>query len=381
MSEWRKILFVYSPFAIRLEKENPLSMPNLQLLIILLSPLVMLLACSLSPNFTQPAATSPLVSAVATPVPIQSISPGLTSANDGLADLQSYRANLIFEFEGTRNGQPASGRLESLTEVTRQPAALHQYLKVATTLTTTEIITGASEFYRLADKIYVKRGDAGQWFTFTDGVVSPADLGFFALDRLITLPATVSQPAQAELLKELKVQRFSFTERDLSAPNLIFEKAEGELWRATPGDYLAQYVISATLRIVIPDPKAHIFDQGHLNLRYTLSDINADLTITPPADAFAGSEALNNLPRLPDAQIVSVFPTFIEYTSAITPIGAALFYRDQLTTQGWTENQADIFNEKARLRYSQEGEALTILINPTDSPVKIKVLLDLSRRP
>lgn len=342
----------------------------------LLLPLVILvapLACRL--NTTAPLASNS--SPAVTPTPSQTFAPGLASPGAGLAKLKSYRANLIVDFEGTRNGQPAKGRLESLTEITREPAALHQYLKVETTLTQTEIISGVSEFYRVADKVYVKKGDTGQWFTFTDSVVSPADLGFLALERLLVLPATTSRPPRSELLEDRKVWRYSFTEHDLADPNIIFERAEGDLWLAQPDNYLAQYVISATLRIVIPDPKVHFFDQGRLKLRYTLTGINDALTIAPPVEAFAESEVLNNLPRLPDAQIVSVFPTFIEYTSAITPIRAALFYRDELTAQGWTENQADIFNEKARLAYAKDDEALTVLINPADEINKIKVLLDL----
>jgi hypothetical protein len=339
--------------------------------------LVAPLACRL--NTTTPFGSNATVaeSPAVTPTPSQTFAPGMDSPDASLGKIKSYRANLIVDFEGTRNGLPAKGRLESLTEVNRELAALHQYLKVETTLTQTEIISGVSEFYRLADKVYVKKGDKGQWFTFTDSVVSPADLGFFALDRLIVLPATTTQPPQSEFLEDRKVQRYSFNEHDLADPNIIFEQAEGDLWLAQPDDYLAQYVISATLRIVIPDPKAHLFDQGRLNLRYTLTGINAASTIAPPVEAFTESEALNSLPRLPDAQIVSVFPTFIEYTSTITPVSAALFYRDKLTAQGWIEDQADIFNEKARLIYSRKDEALTVLINPADERNKIKVLLDL----
>jgi hypothetical protein len=355
---------------------NPSSLPGqwLKAAFFFSALVITFIACRFN---TPPSTIIPAGSPGPAPTSPPQISLDHLSINTGLAGLQSYRANLIVDFEGTRNGQPAAGRLESLTEITRDPPALYHYLKLATSLTSTEIITGASEFYRVADKVYVKRGEAGQWFTFTDGAVSPADLGFLTLERLMVLPGAVSQPPKAELLKDLKVQRYAFTERDLSAPNIIFEKATGDLWWANSGDFLAQYVISATLRLVIPDPKAHIFDQGHLTLRYTLTDINADLSITPPVDAFADSEALNKLPRLPDAQIVSVFPTFVEYTSAITPVSAALFYREQLTAQGWTENQAEIFNEKAQLTYAKEDEALTVLINPADEKDKIKVLLDL----
>lgn len=325
---------------------------------------VVLPACA--PSVQTPAAT-------VTPPPIAL---NLNSVSDGMAGLPGYQTHLTVNFAGTRSDQPAQGRLESLTEVTRQPAALHQKLQVNTTLTSTGIISGVSEFYRLDDQVYVKKGPEEAWFTFTDGAVLPADLGFFALDRLIVLPAEVSSP-RSERLEDREVQRFSFTERDLSAPNLIFEQAEGDLWLAQPEGYLAQYVISATVRVVIPDPKVHLFDQGRLNLRYTVSEPDAGLTITPPGEAQVERGPLSRLPRLPDAQIVSIFPTFIEYTSAITPIGAALFYRDQLMGKGWTENQADIFNEKARLTYAKDDASLTVLITPGDERDKIKVLLDL----
>jgi hypothetical protein len=318
---------------------------------------------------------------LATPISTQPFAPGLISANDRLAALRSYRANLIVEFEGTRNGHPASGRLESLIEVTREPAVLHQYLKVDTILPNPEIISGTAEFYRVSDKVYVKKGDEGHWSTFTDGSVSPDTLGFFALDRLIILPSIVSQPSQPELLDDLKVQRFTFTESDLTEPNIIFEKAAGDLWLAEPGNYLAQYVISATLRIVIPDPKAYIFDQGHFNLHYTLSDVNANFDIIPPQAVLTKSDPLGALPRLPDAEIVSVFPTFIEYTSSVTPVNAALFYRDELTAQEWTEDNAEIFNEKARLIFSKEGQTLTIVINLHEDRQRIKVLLDFRMQP
>lgn len=333
--------------------------------------IVALPACATNPLFQASPGQSPAATVTPPPIALK-----LKSVSDGLAGLQSYRTHLTVDFVGTRSSQPAQGQLELLTEFTRQPAALHQALEVSTTLTSTEIISGVSEFYRLADQVYVKRGQAGDWFTFADGAVSPADLGFFALDRLIILPAVVSSP-RPERLEGREVQRFSFTERDLSAPNLIFEQAEGDLWLAQPEGYLAQYVISATVRVVIPDPKVHLFDQGRLNLRYTVAEPDAGLTLTPPGEAQVERGPLSRLPRLPDAQIVSIFPTFIEYTSAITPIGAALFYRDQLIGKGWTENQADIFNEKARLTYAKDDASLTVLITPGEERDRIKVLLDL----
>ncbi len=249
-------------------------------------------------------------------------------------------------------------------------------LKVVTDLLTQTEIISRSRNFTVADKVYVEKGTPANGL-FHRRRRFTGRFGFCPERLLVLAPYNLPNRPGPNSLRIEKVWRYSFTEHDLADPNIIFERAEGDLWLAQPDNYLAQYVISATLRIVIPDPKVHFLTRAYLNLRYTPDRHQRRLTIAPPVEAFAESEALSRLPRLPDAQIVSVFPTFIEYTSAITPVAAALFYRDKLTIQGWTENQADIFNEKARLIYSKNDEALTVLINPADERNKIKVLLDL----
>jgi hypothetical protein len=223
----------------------------------------------------------------------------------------------------------------------------------------------------------VKKAGEREWLTFTGDDVSPSHLNFFELDRLIMLPRRVSRPPGAETIAGLPVQHYTFNQDDLAEPNIIFEQAQGDLWLAVEGNYLVQYVISASLRIVIPDPKAHIFDEGRLTLRYSLTDINADFTINPPASALTPTKALAELPRLPDAEIISIFPTFIEYTSAISSISATLFYRDELTRLGWKASQADIFTEKARVTFRKEDQTMILLISPVEDRQKIKVLLNI----
>lgn len=335
-----------------------------------------LLACNLNSGqlffYNQSAWSSPGI----TPTPVQPISLDLASINEGLDQLRSYRASLIVEFEGSRAGQPIQGRLESLTEVVRQPPALRHYLKVTKPITSLTLLSpGVSEFYRLGDKVYAKKGDNGYWFTFTDSAVAPGQLGFFELARLITLPPQVTQPPRPELLNGQKVQRYSFTAADLSDPTLVFEQAEGDLWLADPGPYLAQYVISATLRQATPNPTAHLIDQGRMKVRYTLADANSNIKITLPDQALTGP--LTALPRPPDARIVSIFPAFIEYTSAITPAGAAQFYRDQLAAQQWTEQRAELYNEKGRLIFAKGNQTMTILITPADEKGRVQVLVEL----
>jgi len=320
--------------------------------------------------FDPPAAPSP------TP---QRFAVDVTTVNSGLAKLNSYRANLAVDFNGTRSGQPSSGRIESLTEINRPAAARHHYLNVNATIPHVQN-RGISEFFQVDRQIYVTsagEASAGETMQFeapAGSQISPGTLGFFELDRLVVLPAMVSTPPQTETLHGQPVQRYSFTQADLPSDAIIFEQAQGNLWVAETDNYLVQYVISATVKMPTPIPNAHILDQGSLNLSYTLTDVNADVPISPPAQT-GGSFA--NFPPPPDSQITAVYPTLIEYSSVTSPISATLFYQTGLPPNGWTEESADLFEEKARLIYSKDSQRLTILITPTDNPNKIKIVLDM----
>jgi hypothetical protein len=114
---------------------------------------------------------------------------GPNSASSGLDQLTSYRANLILDFEGTRSGEPTAGHIESLTEVNRPQAALHQYLNIDATIPQARYAPGVSEFFQVDNKVYTKSAEEQFWFAVAAGSqASPGKMGFFELDKLITLP-------------------------------------------------------------------------------------------------------------------------------------------------------------------------------------------------
>jgi hypothetical protein len=337
------------------------------------------LACGFNPNALR-GLLSRATLTPDTPANAQRYAIGPASAVSGLSQLTGYQANLVVDFDGVRSGEPVAGRIESLTEVTRQPAALHRYLKSSTAIPRVEVAAGTADFFQIDDKVYVKKSSVAPWLTFQGDQVSPESLGFFEVDRLIVLPTTVAGPPMLETLNGLAVEHYVFTESDLDDPNLVFTQAQGDVWIAADDDYLMQYVLSATLRVVIPDPNADLFHEGRLSLRYSLTDINSDFVITPPAAAITQSAPFDELPRLPDAQITSIYPTLLEYTSTISAISATLFYREALTAQEWAEEDIQIFNEKSRLFYSKAGQSLTVIITPAETPDKIKVTVDVVDR-
>ena len=339
-------------------------------LLLLTIGLCFMSACGLTHRPALPGPQAP------TPTPALQFTVGPTTYESGLDQLDSYRVNLELDFAGFLDGKPTAGQIEVLTELTRQPSAQHRYLKASTDNHFQNTGLGVSEFFQVDNQIYFKGVDTPGWSQFSAGRASADQLDLIEPERLIILPNTVSQPPQAETLQDLSVKHYQFTQDDLNSSQIIFEQAQGDLWIAAPENFLIQYTLSATLKITLPDPKAHFVDEGTLNLFYAVSDVNQDFTIVPPVSQISDNHPLEELPRPADAQIVTRFPTLLEYTSAISPVSATLFYRDQLSTLEWVEDDAQIFNEKANLIFSQENQTLRILITPGDDHYS-KVLLNL----
>jgi hypothetical protein len=307
----------------------------------------------------------------------QAIRLGLSSADSGLEQLESYRANLILDFEGTLGAEGSAGHLESLTEVNRSAAALHRYMNIEADIPNVEQANGVSEFFRIGDEVYINQaGEALQFRAESNARALPGDLGFYELEQLIVLPSTVRQQPQLENLNGQHVLRYSFDQDDLESADINFEQAKGDAWITGSGDYLVQYVISATVDILTPLPNARLMDQGRLNIQYKLTDINASIPIASPKRTAALTAPFAEFPAPPRSELTAIYPTFIEYTSVISPISATLFYQGGLAANGWTEESTSIFNEKSRLTFSKDDQLLTIIVTPAEDPDKIKIVLD-----
>ncbi len=333
---------------------------------ILLWLAVLLLACTWSTLRAPDPTPTPI------PYPV-----GVGSVEDDLDKLPGYRAEFTVDFEGTRHSRPANGRIETTTEVVHAPPALHYTFYQTGQLPQAKIPAGVSEFYRIEERVYLKKAGETLWTQFAGPQAVPADFDFLDLQRLVVLPLTVATPPLTQTLKGMTVTHFVFTETNLLDPHILFERAQGEVWLASEG-YVARYTLSGTLRITLPDSKSHLFDEGQLNLRYTLTPLREDFSIEPPVEV-PTTNLLNNLPRLPDADVVSAFPDLVEYLSATPPVSATHFYQNELTAQQWVEESAAVFEEKARLVFSKDGRTLTIIITPLDNSQNIKVLLNISK--
>lgn len=297
------------------------------------------------------------------------------SINSGLDALDSYQATYTATFTGTRGGQATSGMIKTEAAVDRLAGALHRTMAVEADLPQAGSGSGVSDFYRLDDKIYLVNGKEVIWFQVGPGMdITAEDVGFFDLSQLLVLPEQVDSPPETVTLNGRPARKLTFTEQDLTHPNFIFQRASGSVWLSEEENLVQQYEISAALRILTPLPHAHILDEGQLKLTYSLTDIDGKLRISPPAGS--RHSPLVDLPRPADAAISAVYPALLEYTSAISPVSATLFYQNQLAELGWTQVLTTVFEEKAQLAFNKDDQTTTILINP-DQNKKVKVVLSL----
>lgn len=341
----------------------PVSLKWFRLIIFGLSILIWVSACGLGADES---VTTPQM----TPYPL-----ALEAISSQLNQFDSYEVEYILDFDGTRSGQTASGEITSQMAVDQQAEMLQVSIIVAGNVPNVEYKGSVSKFFRIDNKVYLQQLGQVTWFEQMPGTeISPQDVGFFDLSRLVALPRTSSNPTETVSIDGATVTKINFTEQDLNDPNIIFERASGTIWFAKPENIVRKYELSATLRFLTPVPQAHILDEGWVNLSYELTDLNSNLEITPPYDSH--QSLLASLPRPDDAEITAVYPTLLEYTSAISPVSATLFYQNELTPLGWTQVITTVFEEKARLAFTKDDQTATILINPDQSD-RVKLVLSL----
>ncbi len=344
----------------------------LRLLLLGLAVSVSQLACAGAPGQLD----APAESATQPPAQFQH---GLASPADNLEQLTSYRADYVIGYAGSRAGQPVNGQIELQTDVDR----LHQATRTAQNIESPNLAGQPIELVRLPNATVLKQGDDLSWFRVAnDRGIDPVDMGILAgLENLVVLPSVVSSPPVFETWQGRNVQKYVFTAQDLNTPAIDFTGAQGEMRVDVDGNFLVQYALTATIAAQSVAPAADLFDSGQLTLTYSLSHPNALTISVPEDDRPLVSNSLTALPRPIDAELTAIYPTLLEYTSAITPISATLYFGSQLPPLGWTQTITGVFVEKARLAFNRDHEDITVLVAPQPDSSRNKVTVSLVTRP
>lgn len=288
----------------------------------------------------------------------------------------SHRSRLTITFDGSWAGQPVQGTIETNTTIS-QNGDIHSLTQIETDHSTPPWQPGRYEFIKIGQQLYVKTPRITEWLITPENGETPADFGFFDGREFILLPTFASSPMSDEILDGRDTIRADFDGSGLTVPNIQIEAAQGAAWVSANQRYIAQYHLLAMLTIMLPDPTHHPIDRGLLKIRYQVTPADHDIKIEPPE--LPTTTRYETLPRLPEAQIVTTLPNFLEYTAPISPTGAAYFYRETLHELGWLETHAALFEEKAELHFSyNEDETVEqtarILITEVDGGL-VKVVV------
>lgn len=345
-----------------------------KLLLVLSTLALASMACGLS-------AVALLAPATPTPTPPTLFSLATDSVETGLDALDRYQTSLTLDFEGERNGQLSAGHIEQTAKIDRPGHARRHSQTIEAVIPNRKSAANHIEFLQAGATIFVRQDDDVFWFEpRPNQQVSPQDFGVLPLESLLILPETVTTAPRFDTVEGVNSQQYQFTEKNLSSPDITFDRAAGTVWVAIPGNTVVRYEISGTVRAADPATTAHLLDEGTLRLSYRLERIAGPLHIEPPPLREVVPGPLADLPRLPNSEMVAAYPTLLEYSSVISPVSATLYYQTKLSELGWTETITSVFNEKARLAFARNNERVTILITPADQPPKTKIVISLDEQ-
>jgi len=113
---------------------------------------------------------------------------------------------------------------------------------------------------------------------------------------------------------------------------------------------------------------------GKLTLSWNIYDVNAPITIEPPADV-GGLPA--GLELCPDASDFTVMGSMSIFTCADTVEDTATFYREMLEAAGWEAGDVTVMGNMLMGTWTKDGETLNLTITTDDDSGGANVMLTL----
>jgi len=264
-----------------------------------------------------------------------------TEMQTGLDGLSSYQATLTITFEGTEAGAPAQWSSTLVMLHASQPEAW-QWTSDHGGRAPSEFVAGRNGMLYALD-------DAGACLAS----MLQADDRYTRPEPADELAGVLgAETGTHESVNGIEADGYTFDERALGEAGRA--ESTGELWLATEGGYLVRYLAST-------QGDEAFFGQGAsgtMTWDYQLSDVNAPVQITLPADCPAGRV---DAPRLPDAANVVDVPGWLEYDTATSVAEALAFYEESLPALGWGEPALSVEGEDGQPMPDLTPEELAML--------------------
>ena len=214
--------------------------------------------------------------------------PTTFTATTGLKEFSAYRLDFDTAFDGTHNGQPTSGTLGGLFEVTKSPEAQHWAITMTgNAFQEVALLGGKMEMYDIANTIYIQNPGDDSWIgipaMFVESML-PTDM--VNPEDNIELPATATLQPGKETINGIVTQRYTFGKDDMPGNSAAYDSVDGTVWVAVDDNTVVKYEATVSGEFShLSAGEMTLLDEGTITMMYEVSNANGDFTINPPADA------------------------------------------------------------------------------------------------
>ena len=286
----------------------------------------------------------------------------LTYDNDGLDQLDSYRATISYELKKA-DGTEESFRLEQAA--TREPAA--QHLKMSSA-------DGDIEYIQIEDQMWIRFGE--EWIQGSSDTADMGDDGFgsmlFSSDDWIS---GVEQDDYEYLGKETvngiktKHYRVAYSEGwmgllDQADADGDIDSGVADVWIANEPD-LPEFIVRYRVEL----EGTLDGEESTITLAQDVTEVNEDVNIEAPEGVAMGGLP-EGVPVYPDATDLTSFGGMTTFTAPDDLETVNDFYTDALTSGGW-EKGSDGFEMENTVSstWSKGSEELGLTITADDDGV------------
>lgn len=253
----------------------------------------------------------------------------LSTLTEGLELLESYESRFTLRFVGKdEQGQPFDASMETREEFTQEPRA-QRLIVTSSGLSPEQAEQGGTfEIVTIGDTVYMVTQDPdGQrsCVAMSTSEGPPPQQGMFSPDMMGGVSG--AKYAGRETVNGITAKKYTWKEGGLAG--LGFTSAQGEVWVAEDGNYVAKYTAEATGKGILFGPTQ---EEGTVTIEYNVREGVSGFQIEPPADC---ATPATDIPIMADAQDKSTFGEMVTYTSASAFADVVAFHNTEMPNSGW----------------------------------------------
>ncbi len=314
----------------------------------------------------------------------------VTSINDALAKLNSYKSELTMSFDGKKSdGTPTSGALTMLQEAIKEPPASH--IRMEFSGDAAEDMGGASvfEMYTVDGMTYMQDPESGSWMSFPAGDSMDFGTMMVSADDFVDLPENAHRDLLPKKVNGISTWHYTFTEKDLPPDQQMeIKSAKGEVWIAKDGDYPVKLILEMEGKSLGGSEDADLFNEGTLKIEYELKSVNENFTITVPDEAknaagiFGGGDNSDapdiDIPMPDDAEDVFSMTGMTTFTTSSSVQDMIDFYKNKFAALGWENDESGNFIDESggMMEFTKDGNSIEVIIDSSsdDGTVSVTVM-------